>query len=96
MQSNSSLIDSNINNILKLNHEPDSVPINVVQEPVRITVDEWAAKAKDKTECYRILAHEHGAYLPHIDCITVWHLRDLAGGRKKCIKEHEVKHLNVP
>ena len=63
---------------------------------MRITVDEWAAKAKDKTECYLIVAHEHGAYLPHIDCITMWHLRDIAGGRKKCIKEHEIKHLNVP
>ena len=82
MQINANQIDGNINNILKLNNQSNSVPIDVVQEPVKITVDEWAAKAKDKTECYRIVAHEHGAYLPHIDCITMWHLRDLAGGRK--------------
>ena len=50
-------------------------------------MDEWAAKARDKTECYRIVAHENGAYLPHIDCVTVWHLSDLAAGKKKIIKD---------
>ena len=89
-------INSNISNILQLNPQPDAVPVDVVREPVRITVDEWAAKARDKTECYRIVAHENGAYLPHIDCITVWHLRDLAAGKKKTIKDTEVKHLTVP
>ena len=57
---------------------------------MRITAEEWAAKARDKPECYNIVAHEYGAYLPHIDCVTVLHLRDLAAGRKKTIKGTDV------
>ena len=67
-----------------------------MREPIRITVDEWAAKARDKIECYRMVAHENGSYLPHIDCVTIWHLRDLAAGRKKMIKDTEIKHLSIP
>ena len=68
----------------------------MVKEPVKITVDEWAAKARDKGECYNLVAHEYGAYLPHPDCVTVWYLRDLASGKKKTIKGTEVKHLTIP
>lgn len=67
-----------------------------MREAVRITVDEFAAKARDKPECYHLLAHEYGAYLPHIDCLTMWFLRDLAAGKKKAIKGTEIKHLTVP
>ena len=42
------------------------------------------------------MAHDGGAYLPHIDCVTVWFLRDLASGKKKMIKDTEAKHLSVP
>ena len=70
--------------------------INVVRQPIRITVDEWAAKARDKTENYNMLANEYGAYLPHIDCVIMWYLRDLAAGKKKTIRGTEMKHLTVP
>lgn len=42
------------------------------------------------------MASENGAYLPHVDCLTMWYLRDLASGKKKAIKDTEVKHLTVP
>ena len=96
MQNSQNDIDNNINNILNLNQQQIPEAVNVVRAPVRITVEEWAAKARDKNECYNLVAHENGAYLPHIDCITMWFLRDLAARRKKIIKGHEAKHLTVP
>ena len=93
---NENQINSNANNIVQLNGQPNAIPPNVVRAPVRITADEWAAKARDKPECYNIVAHEYGAYLPHIDCVTVWHLRDLAAGKKKTIRCTEIKHLTIP
>ena len=79
-------IDSGVKNLINLNHDGDAKPINVMQDKVRITVDEWGARARDKTECYNLLAHEYGAYLPHIDCVTMWYLRDLAAGKKRRLK----------
>ena len=65
-------------------------------EKVRITVEEWGAKARDKKECYHQVAHVFGAYVPEVDHITSWHLRDLCTGTKKMIKGTEVKYLHVP
>ena len=36
------------------------------------------------------------AYLPDSHTMTVWHLRDLAMGKKTIIKSDKVKVLNVP
>ena len=87
MQSNENQISSLVENLVNLNQYAHPEPVKVVREPVRITVDEWAAKARDKNENYRIVALENGAYLPHVDCLTMWHLRDLAAGKKKIIKD---------
>ena len=69
---------------------------NIMGEKVRITADEWAAKARDKIECYHQVGHVFGAYVPAADNITSWHLRDLSTGVKKMIKGSEVQHLHVP
>ena len=68
----------------------------IVGEKVKITADEWGAKARDKTECYHQVGHVFGAYLPAIDNVTSWHLRDLSTGVKKMIKGIEVQHMHVP
>ena len=68
----------------------------IVPQKVRITAEEWAAKARDKVECYHQVAHVFGAYVPAPDNITSWHLRDLSTGVKKMIKGTEVQHLHVP
>ena len=36
------------------------------------------------------------AYLPQCHTMTVWHLRDLAQGKKRIIKSDLVKVFNVP
>ncbi len=48
--------------------------------PVKITAEELDAKARDKPEIYHLCAHVFGAYVPDIDQITTWHLRDLITG----------------
>ena len=65
-------------------------------EKVRITAEEFAAQARDKTEIYHKVSHDWGIYVPHVDQITTWHMRDLSTGIKKPIRSHEIKHLHVP
>ena len=57
---------------------------------------EFSAKFRSKPEVYRFLAFEVGCYLPHYDSVTVDHLRDLAGGKRRIIKASDVKTIHVP
>ena len=43
-----------------------------------ITTAEFGSKYRAKTEVYRFLAFDVGAYLPGFNDVTAWHLRDLA------------------
>ena len=75
----------------------DNNPINIAgKEKVMITAQEFAAKCRDKTECYHKVGHEFGCYLPAPDNVTTWHLRDLISNVKKPIKGTDVQHLHVP
>ena len=64
--------------------------------PIRITAEELGAKARDKVEVYHLCAHTFGTYVPDIDQITSWHLRDLITNVKTRIPGHSVKYLHVP
>ena len=61
-----------------------------------VTAAEFSAKFSSKPEVYRFLATEVGAYLCTYETMTVWHLRDLAAGKRKLILSKNVKHLHVP
>ena len=63
---------------------------------VKVTASQFASKYKDKREVYRLLTGDVGAYLPHYDLVTVWHLRDMAAGKRTVIKSENIKHLHVP
>ena len=76
--------------------DASSLVADVGAQKVRITAEEWATKARNKTECYHLVAHGFGAYLPAVDNVTIWHLRDLADGVKKRISCTQVKYLHVP
>ena len=54
------------------------------QAKVRITTNEFAAKFRSKTEVYTFLAIDVGAYLPAKEGVTIYHLKDLITGKKKC------------
>jgi len=63
---------------------------------VRVPVAEFAAKMETKKEVYDFLSQNVKAYLPPKDVITIWHLKDLAAGKKGLIKGEQVRHLAVP
>ena len=52
------------------------------KQKVLVNAKEFEAKYGSKPECYKFLAHDCGVYLPPYDNVTVWHLRELAGGTK--------------
>jgi hypothetical protein len=45
---------------------------------------------------YRFLAYEAEIFLPPYQNVTVWHLSDLASGKRKPIKAAAVKTINIP
>ena len=63
---------------------------------VSITAKEFASKYREKHEVYHFLAHDCGIYLPHYDTVTVWHLRDIASGKRRKILGKDVQYLSVP
>jgi hypothetical protein len=53
-------------------------------ENKQISATAFAAKFKSKREVYQLLTVDAQAYLPSYDSITVYFLRDLISGTKKC------------
>ncbi len=54
------------------------------QAKVRITTSEFSAKFRSKTEVYAFLSIDVGAYLPPKEAVTIYHLKHLVNGKKKC------------
>ena len=54
------------------------------QANVKINAAAFAAKAKSKREIYAILTIDCKAYLPKLEVITIYFLKDLLSGKKKC------------
>lgn len=54
------------------------------QANVHITTNEFAAKFRSKTEVYAFLSIDVSAYLPAKEAVTIYHLKDLITGKKKC------------
>ena len=67
-----------------------------LNQMVTVTAAQFAAKYKDKREVFKFVAGECGAYLPDYDNVTIWHLRDMAAGKRTIIKSQNIKHLYVP
>lgn len=65
-------------------------------QKVKVVAKDFAAKFSSKPECFHFLTHDCGSFLSSFDTMTIWHLRDLASGRRKRIKGGDVKHLSVP
>ena len=74
---------------------PDQPP-NPDPAKVFVSPGAFAAKYQNKREVYRFFSTECGAYLPPFEDVTIFHLRDLAGGKKRIVKNTEVKHISVP
>ena len=61
-----------------------------------MTAAAFSAKYQGKKEVWRFVASDCGAYLPDYESVTIWHLRDLAAGKRKIIKCTDVKTIHVP
>ena len=53
-------------------------------EIAKFTYKEWGARFKSKAENYRFLTTEVGAYLPEYTQISMYFLKDILAGKKKC------------
>ena len=53
----------------------------------------FASKFQSNREVYRFLSSECHLYLPPYECVTIFHLRDLAAKKRTWIKCNEVKLL---
>ena len=51
---------------------------------VKHPLNEFTSKFKSKYEVYQLMYIDVGAYLPTSDCVTIYFLKDLAMGKKKC------------
>ena len=49
-----------------------------------ILASEFASKAKSKREIFVFLCTNVMAYLPDYDTVTIYFLKDLIAGKKKC------------
>ena len=74
----------------------EQAPSSLAQAKQTVDAATFSAKYGGKPEVYRFLASDVGAYLPDYDVVTVWHVRDLAAGKRLMIMSKDIKHLNVP
>jgi len=65
---------------------------NEQQQP-SVTVQSFGAKFQTKNAIYQFLTVEVGAYLPAKSCVTVYFLRDLCQGKRKCKCPHHQSSL---
>ena len=62
----------------------------------KITASEFAAKFPTKRDVWRFLANEVSWYLPPVDTVTIWHLRDMARGKRSHIKNSNLRVIHIP
>ena len=65
-------------------------------QPQGVDVNTFAARYQSKAEVYRFLATEVGAYLPEYAVATIWHLRDIAAGKRRLILAKDIQYLFIP
>ena len=57
--------------------------MNQIQQE-KVNVQSFQAKYKSKRECYNFLAVDVGVYLPAYETVTIYFLKDIISGTKKC------------
>ena len=62
----------------------------------KITASEFAAKFPTKRDVWRFLANEVSWYLPSVDTVTIWHLRDMAMNKRSHIKNTNLRVIHIP
>jgi hypothetical protein len=56
------------------------------QQPIKskVTTTEFSTKFRSKNEVYSFMVNDVAAYLPPKECVTIYYLKDLVSGNKKC------------
>lgn len=54
------------------------------ENKTRVTAAEFAAKFRSKYEVYTFCAVDVGAYLPQPECVTIYFLKQIVRGERKC------------
>ena len=70
--------------------------MSIASQKAKVTAATFGAKYTSKREIYSFLSTEANTYLPGIETVTIWHLRDLAQGSRRRISSQEVLHVSVP
>ena len=75
---------------------------------VQVNAKAFAAKYQSKRECWNFLAVQAAAFLPPFHCVTLFYLKQIIAGKKRCkchpmlspmpvvLKNNEVMHITVP
>ena len=85
------MCQQNLNNE-NINHNIQDANNLLVNVPAKA----FGVRYGNKNDIFRFLSTECGIYLPHKNHVTILHLRDLAAGRRRIIKNSEVKVIDVP
>ena len=64
---------------------------SMANQNAQITAASFASKFNSKREIYMFLTVDVHAYLPAYDTVTIYFLKDLISGAKKC-KSHQSKY----
>ena len=56
----------------------------MIDAPTTISAKEFGAKFRSKNEIYRMVTVDVGAYLPPKEAVTMYFLKDIVLGKKKC------------
>ena len=62
-----------------------------IPQKVKLSAKEFAAKFSTKRECFTFLTIDCKAYLPDYDTLTIYFLKDLIAGKKKCKCSFDIK-----
>ena len=65
-------------------------------QTMSINAASFGAKYASKREIYRFLTSEAHIYLPTYETVTIFHMRDIVAGRRRMIKQEDVKVTSVP
>ena len=77
--------NAQINSVV--NNQPQMAAVNAAS---------FGAKYSSKREVYRFLVSEVAIYLPPYESVTVFHMRDIVGGKRRMIKQADVRVIQVP
>ena len=57
---------------------------------------EFSAKYKSKREIFNFMATDVGVFLPPYDNVTIYFLKELMNGKKKMLRNTQIRTILIP